>query len=49
MVSGRSGPVGQMDRHTSHSAQFLKAKAMYTTSPSQGKEAHFFGMHIFSG
>lgn len=49
MVSGNCKPVGQMVQHTSHSAQFPQAKAMCTTSPSQGKEAHFFGMHIFSG
>lgn len=41
--------VGQMGPHISPNVLFRQDKVIYTTSPSQDKEVHFFGMHISTG
>lgn len=49
MESNSLGLLGLMDQHISHNVLSKQDRAMSTTSPSQVKEAHFFGMHIFLG
>lgn len=49
MESNSFEVVGLMGQHMSHNVQFNQGIAMFTTSPSQIKEAHFCGMLIYLG
>lgn len=49
MVFDNFEQVGQTDQHTSHNVQSNRVKFMFTTSQSQVKGEHCFGMLTLIG